>query len=422
MLRTIEKAFTVAMLFYTTGAALTFVIARVHGYSGMGASQVELLIQSAFYGVPLCFIALRWREVASAAWRAKWILALLAVTMASTAWSQDPSITLRRSLVLCATTLFGIYFATRFDPSEQLRLLAWMCALVICASILLVIFVPRFGLDQTLHAGDWQGAFNQKNMLARAMVLSVFVFFFVRFRPGNPFRWIGLTASMVLLVLSRSVTGVVVCAAILATLPLYRLFRTSFSFAAPVFLALFGVTTAGGALAYVTLPTLLQFVHRDATLTGRLELWNAVLLAISKRPWLGYGFSAFWQGLTGESANVLLTVRWLPGYAHNGFLDLVLDTGLVGLAVFVAGYLAFWRRAIALVARSSSRFALWTCAYLTFVFFYNLTEGPALSQNNISWVLYVCTAVNIALSLRAEAGTEAEPVETLEAMEQGALP
>ena len=85
---------------------------------------------------------------------------------------------------------------------------------------------------------------------------------------------------------------------------------------------------------------MLQLLHRDEGLTGRLNLWNAVLLAISKRLWLGYGFNAFWQGMKGESGYVLTAVGWAPKYAHNGFLDLVLDLGLLGLLVFAIGYLS----------------------------------------------------------------------------------
>ena len=79
--------------------------------------------------------AVRWRTVLQSAWNAKWILALLLVAFASAAWSQDPTITVRRAAVLCATTLFGVYFATRFDVPDQLRLLAWTCGLVVCLSL-----------------------------------------------------------------------------------------------------------------------------------------------------------------------------------------------------------------------------------------------------------------------------------------------
>ena len=227
MLKALEKAFTVAMLFYTTGATLPYLTARFNGYGWLRPSSIELGIQSVFYAAAFCLIAIRWRSVFQGACNAKWIIALLLLSFLSTGWSEDPAITLRRACALCVTTAFGVYFATQFDVPKQLQLLAWACALVVCASFLFALFLPRFGIDSTLHYGDWQGAFNQKNMLARAMVLATLVFLFVRFRAGFLLRWMGIAASFSLLVLSRSITGVLVFAIILASLPLYRLFRTT---------------------------------------------------------------------------------------------------------------------------------------------------------------------------------------------------
>jgi exopolysaccharide production protein ExoQ len=393
----LDKAFTVAMLFYTTGAFLPFLTPRLSRYSGLGSAQVEFAIQGLFYAVAFCFIALRWRSVFEGAWNAKWILALLTVAFVSTGWSQDPMITLRRAAVLFATTAFGVYFATRFDIPEQLQLLSLTCGLVICASFLCVIFFPQYGIDHTFHYGDWQGAYHQKNMLARAMVLATLVFLFVRFRSGNTLRWIGIAGSLTLLVLSRSVTGMLVFAVILASWPLYKLFRTKFTFAAPVIAMVFTITAGVAALAYQALPTLLELMNRDEGLTGRVDLWNAVWLSISRKPWLGYGFNAFWQGMQGESANVMLAVGWSPAYAHNGFLDLVLDMGFVGLAIFTFGYLTLWHRAARFFSRDAGPSAAWLCIYLAFMLFNNITEGPVVYQNNITWVLYVATAVSLAL-------------------------
>jgi O-antigen ligase len=410
MSKILEKTFTVAMLFYTTGAFLPFLTARLSGYSGLGPNAVVFAIQGMFYAIAFCFIAARWQIVFQGAWNAKWILALLMIAFVSTAWSQDPMITLRRAAVLCATTAFGIYFATRFDVPDQLRLLAWTCGLVICASFLCAIFLPQYGIDHTFHYGDWQGAFYQKNMLARAMVLATLVFLFVRFQSGNALRWIGLAGSLTLLGLSRSVSGIIVFGIILVSWPLYSLFRTKFTFAVPVITVIFTVLAASAAIAYQALPTLLEMMNRDEGLTGRIDLWDAVWLSISRRPWLGYGFDAFWQGMQGESANILTAIGWTPAYAHNGFLDLVLGLGFIGLAVFAIGYLALWRRALTLVSKVPGPSATWLCMYLAFMLFYNLTEGPVVSQNNITWVLYVATAVSLALYLPVKHVAEEEEV------------
>ena len=65
------------------------------------------------------------------------------------------------------------------------------------------------------------------------------------------------------------------------------------------------------------------------------DIWSLVLGSIAKRPLLGYGYYAFWQGLKGESANVIVGAHWVFGYAHNGILEIWLQLGLVGTAAIL---------------------------------------------------------------------------------------
>ena len=167
------------------------------------------------------------------------------------------------------------------------------------------------------------------------MVLAFFVFLFVQPRRSRWLRWIGIVASLVLLFLSGSATGIVVCIAMLATLPLYKLAKARFTLVIPVSLGL-GLLLAGSLLILKTSTgEVFQLVHRSPDMTGRTELWNAVLVSISKRPWLGYGFSAFWESMRGESESVRDAVGWAPGYSHDGYLDVMLQLGVAGLVTFV---------------------------------------------------------------------------------------
>ncbi len=392
-----EKLFAVAMLFYTTGAVYPFVAGYQDRYARLEGNPLELAMELAFYTFAFGFMVLQWKTVLRGAMNVKWIIALTMIAVASTAWSQDPLFTLRRGIVLLATTAFGIYFGSRFTVPQQLRLLAWTCALVVLSSFAIALLVPRYGVDHFLHPGDWQGAFTQKNMLARAMVLAVLVFYFSRPAGGRVVRWLGIGGAFTLLVLSKSVTGALVFAAIVATLPLYKLLRAKISFAIPVVVAL-ALFAAGSLVILATSMTeVFQLLNRSPRLTGRTDLWDAVLLAIAKHPWLGYGFNAFWQGMKGESASVLLAVRWPALHSHNGFLDLSLDLGLLGLITFAIGYFSLWRRAIELAKKVEGPAPVWLCTYLAFMFFYNLTESSILVENNICWVLYAATAVSIAL-------------------------
>src|SRR5579862_6122279 len=224
-------------------------------------------------------------------------------------------VTLRRSVVMLASTAFGIYFGSRFSVPQQLRLLGWTCALLVFTSFLMGIFLPQYGIDHLRTPGAWVGAFSQKNSLARAMVLSAMVFFFARPPFGRWVRWVGIAGAVCLLALSKSATGIVVLALIVAMIPLYRLVRTKITFALPV-ITLAGVAAIGsGFLYYTVLPSMLGVLQRDTTLTGRTEIWHAILLSIAKRPWLGYGFNAFWNA-QGEFTSIVQQVNWSVPSGH----------------------------------------------------------------------------------------------------------
>jgi O-antigen ligase len=396
MLKQIEKIFTVAMLLYAASALLPFILGDTGDPAQVDGNSIAFAIQAALYLVAFCFIALHWRTVLRGARNAKWILLLVLVAVVSAGWSQSPLFTLRRSAVMLATTAFGIYFGSRFTVPQQLRLLGWTCALIVFTSFLMGIFLPQYGVDHLWCAGDWRGVFSQKNSLGRAMVLSVVVFYFARPPGGWWVRWVGIAGALCLLVLSRSATGIVVFAVLVSTLPMYRLVRSKLTVAIPVSI-LVGLVAVGLGLLFSTmLPSLLLMFQRNTTLTGRTELWHVLLLTIAKRPWLGYGFNAFWSANGGSSA-VSQQVDWLVKGGHNGLLDVTLDLGILGLTVFLAGFVVVCGRALRLMRKASGVGPIWLFSYLVFMFLYSLTESTILHQNNIFWILYTSTAVSISL-------------------------
>jgi exopolysaccharide production protein ExoQ len=391
-MRSVENIYVVTMLLYMTGAIAPLLGGRA---AVTQASVVQLAVQFPLYSVAFLFILLHRRTFTAAAMKMKWILGLTAVAVVSSAWSQVPLFTIRRSIILAATTAFGIYFGSRFDVDDQLRLLSHVFGIAICASIMFALFLPHYGLDNSLHRGAWQGVFAQKNGLGRAMVLSAIVFFFARLRAGRWVSWVGVIASLSLLYLSKSVTSAIVIIVISGVVLTFRLFRTRFTFGVPVF-TLGGLILGVGILAEkMTSFDLLRYVHRDEGLSGRTYLWDLTLSAIARKPWFGYGFDSFWLGLQGSSATPVQLLQWSPPNSHNGFLDILLELGILGLSLFVVGYLLSWRRALRLLSRHPGHVPVWLCTYLFFLLLNNLSERTILDQNSIFWVLYVTTTVNI---------------------------
>jgi O-antigen ligase len=91
---------------------------------------------------------------------------------------------------------------------------------------------------------------------------------------------------------------------------------------------------------------LLGFFDRDPTLSARTLIWNYVIVSkIPAHPYLGYGKGTFWSSdiLTSgfESA-----ANHIPSHAHNGFLDLILEVGLIGFSIFLIVWSIAYIRAI----------------------------------------------------------------------------
>jgi O-antigen ligase len=210
-------------------------------------------------------------------------------------------------------------------------------------------------------------------------------------------RYFALVFAIMVLAMTRSATGLVVLIALLIVKPLFRFVRTQPKLLIPIAML---VLTAGAALIIILVTNsdvALALLGRDSTFTGRTELWHQCLVSIMKRPVLGYGFDAFWRGMVGESARVTLAVHWVAPTAHNGALQIWLDLGAIGLALFVLAYAVYVRKSLRFYSRHESHLCAWPLAYLAFIFFYNFTEVTELEQNNIFTMLLAALAVTVTL-------------------------
>jgi O-antigen ligase len=159
-----------------------------------------------------------------------------------------------------------------------------------------------------------------------------------------------------------------------------------------------GVFALGAiGLARALYPLLTALAGRDATLTGRTAIWAEVWRAILRRPWLGYGFSAFWRGWNGASFDVVVALKFVLFHAHNGFLEVWLELGAAGLLLFLLSYVRGWCRLWPAIRRGDMRTAAWPACVLLLIAAYDLDENTLLSFNGLYWVLYVSALVQIEL-------------------------
>jgi exopolysaccharide production protein ExoQ len=112
---------------------------------------------------------------------------------------------------------------------------------------------------------------------------------------------------------------------------------------------------------------------RKTNLTGRPDIWAAVI-PLARNPIVGAGFESFW--LSNEVHERLWQV--LPGLplneAHDGYIEVYLELGWVGVALIACILIDGYRRSVAVFRRGSAWRGLFI-AYIVSAVVYNLTEA-----------------------------------------------
>lgn len=402
-----EKLFAVAALFLFSQALVPLLLETAAGSGGGGdgyeSNMTLRLMFATLHAGSLFLLLVHWREGMAAAARHWPVVALVGLAIASTLWSGAPDITLRRSFAFLGTTAFGLLLAARYDTRTLLRLAAWALGIAAVMSVIFAVALPSYGVDQGVHAGAWQGIYTEKNTLGQMMALSTVVFLLLR--PTLKRRWIataGALLSVALVLLSTSGSALIILVVFAVLAALFRTLRLRYTLAVPIAI---GFVLAGGIAAVWVVSNFesaMIAMGKDPTLTGRTPMWATLVRSIAERPVQGYGYSAFWLGQEGPSAQALAEIGWETPGAHNGYLDLGLQLGLVGIAIFLAGFVFALSRAFATVRRTQTLEGFWPGLFLAFMLVYNFTETMLATPNNIFWALYVATVCSWLLHRRGD--------------------
>ncbi len=327
------------------------------------------------------------------------LVLILLLACLSTLWSDQPAITARRSIELLGTVALAVYFASRLGLKAFAEALALAITIAAAVSLILVTAFPDVGLEPDLAMA---GYFGSKNFLGEGMVLGMATIacLFGSSHGLDRVRQVGAFAlCLVLLVGSGngSGAGIAIMLALIIPILLFSRSKQSRSF------ALLGVLFSAAAILIGLLSEdVLSVLGKDATLTGRTILWQVVVDAISQKPAFGYGYAAFWGSNAPAASLVYPYIGWLPGTAHNGFLEVALNCGIIGEILFLwLLALALWR-ASAMFWQGRDILSGWPLFLMLCVIFKNITETSLLAHGEADWIVFVAAFV-FATDARAQA-------------------
>jgi exopolysaccharide production protein ExoQ len=341
-----------------------------------------------------------------------WVLMILLLyIVASSAWSIEPATSLLRSVSLVATACFGLWLATRLSLRELLTLTALVLAASMVLSFILATLVPGIGTSPPPQEGAWRGVFMHRNSLGAMTVLNMLIVLLLLLEAGRwkALLWADFVLSLVLLVGSGAKSPIVVGTAVLITLGLVHLLRQNRRYLLPGL----ALGTSAIILLMLNFDALLDLLGRDASLTGRINLWAALVDVIKSNWLLGYGFEAFWADHIGPLRRVVGAINWQPSHAHNQFLEVWVGLGIVGLALFFGLFISAIVRAWAWLPDQDYLHAGWSAGYLVSVALHSLSEGYLLDGYLLTWPLFVATIAYIRPPITAPRRQPVTPLRTV---------
>jgi O-antigen ligase len=268
------------------------------------------------------------------------LLAFVGYCGLSSVWAIDPSTAVSKFIVFALVVVAVVPSVAVVESAERyLRPMFWVAVATLLINLAFVLLTPPTPIG---HAG----IYSHKNSLGGAAAFCTIFLIYGLSRPERLYRMLSLVLTPIALyVLWRSQAKTALgLAVIVPTIGVvFMLARVYLRLSMPVMLGLVGALVCYVLFSGVfdVSPTEVSLlVTGDPTFTGRTDLWTFAVGKIAERPWLGYGFHSFWQ--VGDSSPAW---QGAPGFlqrtphAHEGYLDLLLQGGFVGLGLFAAMFL-----------------------------------------------------------------------------------
>ncbi|MEW6182312.1 MAG: O-antigen ligase family protein [Bacillota bacterium] len=396
-----EKVFAVIALLIITGALSGPLIPLMQRHFGLHLPKGHILSMSLIliiYFFTIVLLSLHRRKALSVIAQNKffWLFVLLAVV--SSSWSIMPYQSLTLSLALLLTALFGLYLAVRYSVAEQLRLLIAALGIAALLSFLLVVIFPLYGISGPPHEGCWRGIYIHKNVLGRYIFMGCLALV-VSIKSGlycGKTAYFALGFMLLIGIFSGSRLAEVAFMAALLLQPLHQLLQKGFRFLRKTVITGILLVCAGTVFLFIfKFGTLTSLLGRDITLTGRTGIWAEAIKLTVNHSWIGHGFGGFWPYFDDSSKLLFLGSKINAINGHNGFLDIWIDLGFLGLIIFLVVLILAFNRAIERFRSGSGPENLWPLIYLTFLVVINLGETEFLCINNIFWTMTTATILSL---------------------------
>ena len=361
-----------------------------------GGSPVDQFFYLALATAGFCVLNKRQVQLSEIVRNNGWVIAFFLYCFISIAWADFPLVSFKQWIKIFGHPIMALIVLTEPDPIEALKRLMKRCAyVVIPVSILWIKYFPRLGRmyspwGEGLNIGVSVG----KNGLGCDCLILGF-FFFWHFlqtwkteRTSRRRNELWLIAGFLLGIwwlLSKAHSATAFISLFIAILMVvFVRIRSIKNFIGTYLLAAL-VILAALELTLGVSGDISESLGKGSGLSGRIQLWSA-LLGLHTNPILGTGFESFWLGERLEKLEGIFF--FIPNEAHNGYVEIYLSLGIIGLSILIGLFIAtFWRIRVSIFR--NFEWGRYRLGFLAVVLLYNWTEAAFRSYNPVWFVFFL---------------------------------
>ena len=341
-----------ALCFFTfMGTGLPFQESAATAYEGESSNLVNQVVFIFLFVSAFIIIIQNHKNTTSFILKDKYLFIFVFFCFISFLWSDYSLISFKRSFQLVVTYVTIVNAVLHVRSINAIKSLKIVTYIYIITTFISGMFIPQ-AIDPNF--GTWRGIELQKNLLGH---VSLMIFILGLYFYNESYSKFSKYDSIFLIILSTlsiflsgsttNLIGLVLILLILIVTYSDRVFypigirKLNTTLAISILSIAAIVFSLYSSKSFSTIP---ELFGKDPSLTGRDVIWSFIWNEIQKKFWIGYAYGTYWIMGTTVIDIFQAVVGWKVNEAHNGYLEIMLQLGMIGFSLFILLLISFIRK------------------------------------------------------------------------------
>jgi O-antigen ligase len=317
-------------------------------------------------------------------------------------WSEYHFVSFKRWIKASGTIVMALVVLSDTNPLATLKaIFSRLVYILIPYSLMLIKYIPHLGVRFSRWSDTqyWIGVAVSKNTLGALCMICAFyqIWIFLRRLQGidNPFygiqKFLDIIVFLITIWLFKGFRGAYNATSIIVLLfcAVLLFFLKNINIRHDKLNQLFLSLTIPAIVPFLIVKLLFDLtpiglvavlLGRDPTLTGRTDLiWSELIPIAFQNPILGVGFGGFWNEPIFD---------FVINQAHNGYLDVFIELGIIGIIILGFLLLSFFKKATYEYSYNKD-WAILKIAFFFMIVLHNITETSYLRSTNLLWNIFI---------------------------------